>query len=272
MRVGVFALIVAVSAMIGAVRVAAGSPSHFLPETPAPGPTLPIPPLPAIDDPTAVSSRLVPVPVGCDAPDPELAIFNGTLVTKDAATARFLIGQVRSGSLAGYTVNGLVDIRYGQEARFLDLGTTYLIGTGINPRSKLLTSSVRELAPDFGGSEVAGLDLGALECPKVPDPIRTLHLDGTEVEAGLLTPFDGAGKQVLRAILMPVGIAVLVLVGLTVLKLMFFAVGRSIRDMGEQPTHRPSTRRSRRSARRASARLEALGVVNSARPTPPVRR
>ncbi len=202
---------------------------------PLPAPE-PLPSLPAIEDPDAVSTRLVPVPAGCAAPDPEQAVFVGFLVQKDSASARFAIGDVRSGSLDGWTKAGFVDVRYGDEVRFLDLATVYLVGTGVDPRSGVLVSTVRPPAPLFGGSDIAGLDDTEVDCPVVDDPVRTLLLDGTSVDSSVLSSLDGSGRKVLRAVLQPVGVALAVLVGLVALKLLVFSVGRSVRHLGARST------------------------------------
>ena len=224
-------------------------------------PVEPIPSLPPIEDPNALSSPLVPIPAGCPTPREEQAVFVGTLVVHDEATARFVVGRVRSGTLAGFTVAGLVDVRYGDEARFLDAGTTYLVGAGIDERTGLLSSTVRAPAPLFGGNEVAGVSATDLVCPTIDDPVRTLLLDGTNVESGVATPIIDAKREVLRAILQPIGVALLVVIGLASLKLLVFAAGRSIRDVGERrpkPTvNRPMP--ARRARRRA---LRALGDVD----------
>lgn len=216
-------------------------------------PTLPrlaIPPLPEIEDPDAVSTRLVPIPPGCPEPRAEQAVFSGTLVVRDAATARFLVGQIRSGDLEGYVVNGLVDVRYGGDVRFLDVGTTYLVGAAVDAKLRVLASTIGDPAPQFGGSEVASLDLGDLECPAVAEPVRTLHLDGTLIETGLLAPLHGSGRQILRAILQPIGVAILVLMGLAALKLLVFSVGRGLRDLSMKPTVRTRARKPPRIVRR----------------------
>jgi hypothetical protein len=224
-------------------------------------PVQPIPSLPPIEDPNALSSPLVPIPAGCPTPREEQAVFVGTLVVHDEATARFVVGRVRSGTLAGFTVAGLVDVRYGDEARFLDAGTTYLVGAGIDERTGLLSSTVRAPAPLFGGNEVAGVSATDLVCPSIDDPVRTLLLDGTNVESGVATPIIDAKREVLRAILQPIGVALLVVIGLASLKLLVFAAGRSIRDVGERRP-KPTVNRpvpARRARRRA---LRALGDVD----------
>jgi hypothetical protein len=73
-----------------------------------------------------------------------------------------------------------------------------------------------------------------------------LLLDGTSVESGVLTPLRDAERQMLRAVLAPVGVAFLVLLGLVAVKHLFFALGRSLRDLGS--TDRPSRRDRKRAA------------------------
>jgi hypothetical protein len=209
-----------------------------------PEPT-PLPSLPPIDDPGAVSTRLIPIPTGCSAPKPEQLVFVGTLITNDAFTGRFHVDELRSGSPAGFEVASLIDIRYGDEVRFLRAGTKYLVGARIDPDLGVLVSTVRAPAPLFGGSDVAAIDQANVVCPKVDDPVRTLLADGTSVESGVLTPIKGAKRQIVRAIVQPVGVAIVVLVGLTCLKLLVFALGRTVRDLGvrhERQTRRGSTR------------------------------
>lgn len=204
-------------------------------------PVVPVPSLPPIAQPDAASTRLVPVPAGCAAPPIEQVVFIGTLVLADTATARFTVDSVRSGSTTGFEVGGLIDVRYGDEVRFLDVGTTYIVGAGVHPETRVLSSAVRAPAPLFGGNEIAGVDDSDVDCPRLGDPVRTLSADGTSVESGVLTPLKDAKGDILRAVLQPIGVALLVLLGLVAVKLLVFALGRSLRDMGT--TDRPSRRR-----------------------------
>lgn len=206
---------------------------------------VPVPSLPPIQDPAAVSTRLVPVPAGCAAPAPEQAVFVGTLVVNDASTARFAIEQVRSGSVDGYSRGGLVDVRFGDEVRFLDVGQQYIVGAGLDPATPGLMSSVRAPAPLFGGNEVAGLDNSDVDCPRIENPVRTLLVDGTSVESGVLTPMKDARTEIVRAVAEPVAVAFLVLVGLVVLKHLVFALGRSLRDLGSSGAAEPAPAKSR---------------------------
>jgi len=211
-RVGQVVARVAAAAAVGAtcsvlLAGAAALARSAAPE-PIPAPE-PLPSLPAIEDPDAVSTQLVPVPAGCAVPDPEQAVFVGLLVQKDTASARFAIREVRSGSLDGWTKAGLVDVHYGDEVRFLDRATLYLVGAGVDPATRVLVSTVRPPAPLLGGSDV---------------------------DSSVLSSLDGSGHKILRAVLQPIGVALAVLVGLVALKLLAFSVGRSVRHLGARST------------------------------------
>lgn len=193
---------------------------------------VPVPALPPIAEPGAASTRLIPVPAGCASPPQEQVVFVGTMVLGDTSTARFAIQSIRSGSATGFEVGGLIDVRYGDEVRFLDVDTTYIVGAGVDPVSHVLASAVRAPAPLFGGNEIAGIDDSDVECPRLGDPVRTLLTDGTSVESGVLTPLQNAKGDILRALLQPIGVAFLILLGLSAVKLLVFAMGRSLRDLG----------------------------------------
>jgi hypothetical protein len=223
--------VVSIIAGVGGASVAA----EDLPEP------VPVPALPPIADTNAASTRLVPVPVGCAVLPLEQAVFIGTMTLGDTATARFAIQSVRSGSVTGFEVGGLIDVRYGDEVRFLDVGSTYIVGARVDPVTQVLASTVRSPAPLFGGNEIAGVDDSDVDCPRLGDPVRTLAIDGTSVESGVLTPLKNAKGDIARALLQPIGVAFLILLGLVAVKLLLFAMGRSLRDLGAE--ERPARRR-----------------------------
>ncbi len=197
---------------------------------------VPVPVLPAIDTTSGGASggaptRIIPLPAGCAAPPIEQAVFVGTLALRDATTARFTVDRLRSGSLEGFALGGQVDVVFGDEVRFLVDGAQYIVGTGIDVERRALVSTVREPAPIFGGSEVAGVNASEVTCPTIDDPVRTLNIDGSDVESGVLAPLDGKGWMVLRAVLQPLGAALLVVLGLVVMKHLMFALGRTLRDL-----------------------------------------
>ena len=219
---------------------------------------VPVPELAPIEQPDAESARLIPVPAGCLAPDVEQVVFIGRLLLADAVTARFEVEQVLSGSIDGFTVNGMIDVRYGDEVRFLDDGQRYIVGGGIDQELRVLASTVRSPAPLFGGNEIAGVDDADVDCPQVDSPVRTVLVDGSSVETGVLTPLQHAERRILGAVLVPVGVAFAVLLGLVVVKHLFFALGRSMRDLSV--TDRPSLvgRRRRRRVTTDGGALDQL--------------
>jgi hypothetical protein len=174
--------------------------------------------------PEAVSSAdpeaLIPVPVGCPRPDPAAVVFVGTMLGKDDVTqvVRYRIDQIRAGSASPWAVDGLVDVRYGDDYRFLDPGSTYLIGAGFDPVYGALSSTVRAPEPTFGGNAVVGVDDISVTCPRIDDPIRTLNVDGTSVDSGLLSLLTEDRRLLLATIAVPTAIAFAVLLALVVLK------------------------------------------------------
>ncbi len=185
---------------------------------------------PLIATPQPQSGPLVAVPPGCPNPPTASAVFFGSLDKKDFRTAQFtVVDDVRAGSLAPYQVGDQVQVRYGDDVRFLDVGTTYIVGVTPDPQIDMLTSKVRVPAPLFGGDAVAGADDSDITCPTVEDPVITLTEQATSVDTGLFTPLRGAKRDLLMAVLRPLLIALAVLIGLVVIKQLVFATGRSLR-------------------------------------------
>jgi len=233
---------VAVTALLAVASTAAAQ----TPDLPDPQP---VPSLPPIEPPVAASTRLVAVPTGCASPTPERAVFVGTVTVTDPATARYQVLQVLSGSTAGFEVGGLIDVRYGDDVRFLETGTSYIVGAALDDDAGVLYSNVRPPAPLYGGSDVAGVNVSDVDCPRVEDPVRTLTVDGTSVESGVITPISRAKGDLLHAILDPLAVAFVVLLGLVALKLLIFTVARAVRDIGSErgvSRRRPGPPRRRR--------------------------
>ncbi|MFN6121748.1 MAG: hypothetical protein ACK5CE_19235 [Actinomycetes bacterium] len=246
------AALVLVGGLLGATGSAGAAPAAPSGgELPAP---VPVPVLPPIEDPDAPSSRLVPVPVGCAAPAVEQSVFIGSLLIADAVTARFRVDQVLSGSVEGFSVDGMIDVRYGDEVRFLEVGVSYIVGAAVDPELGVLASTVRAPAPLFGGTEIAGIDDADVDCPQIDSPVRTVLLDGSSVETGVFTPLRDAERQILRSVLVPIGVAFAVLSGLVVLKHLLFALGRSLRDLSVSGKPSLIVRRRRHGA--ATSKLE----------------
>ncbi len=187
------------------------------PDDPPPA-TLPpdIPP----PEPAVLTDSLIPVPAGCPAPDPAAVVFTGTMIGKDDVTevVRFRIDQLRAGSAEPWAANGLIDVRYGPDYRFLAEDEQYLVGAGLDPVYGVLASTVRPAEPTFGGNDVVGVDDLAIDCPELDDPIRTLHVDGTSVDSGVLSLMTEDRRLLLATIAVPTMIVFAVLLALVVLR------------------------------------------------------
>ena len=195
------------------------------------GPQLPVLEVPPpIVDPNVVSTPLIVVPSGCPVQPVPVAVFVGTLAAADATTARFAFQQIRAGSLDGYAVDTIVDVRFDDDIRFLRPGQQYLVGAVPDTVTHVLQSKVRLPAPLFGGDAVIGVDDSDVRCPRVEDGVKTLLVDGTEVDTGVLAPLKTAKRSVAKAFLKPLGVAFLVLVVLASMKLLMFAMVRAARE------------------------------------------
>ena len=185
---------------------------------------------PPIVNPHVVSGPLIVAPAGCRPPPAPVAVFVGTLADSDATTARFAVEQIRAGSLDGYAVETIVDVRYDDDIRFLRPGQQYLVGAAPDPVRGVLRSKVRLPAPLFGGDAVIGINDTDVRCPRFEDGVKTLRVDGTEVDTGVLAPLKNAKRSLLKAVLKPLVIAIGVLVLLAAIKLLIFAMVRAVRE------------------------------------------
>lgn len=153
--------------------------------------------------PPPVSTPNTTIPAGCELPTPVRATFVGRLLATDRRTGRFEVIQIRGGSLDGHSVDGLVDVDYGDDIRFLESGVEYLVAVGVDSESGRLESKVRDPEPLFGGNQVIGIEERPLDCPEVEDAVRTLLVDGSGVESGVLAPLSSDRSGLTRALLMP---------------------------------------------------------------------
>ena len=140
----------------------------------------------------------------------------------------------------------VLDVRYGDEARFLAVDGDYIVGVRTNEVG-VLVSTAREPAPLFGGDAVIGVDDTDTECPTLEDPVRTLLADGTAVDTGVLSPLRGHSGELRAALLKPLLFALGGLVLLVLLKQLLFSFGRETRRRaGVARRGTPSTPRARR--------------------------
>lgn len=170
------------------------------------------------------------VPPGCPPRPQVAAVFVGEVRQRDVRAARFEVIDIRAGSLDGVMVDRLVDVDYFADVRFLDDGERYVVGAAADPLTGRLVSKVRAPELRFGGNQVVALD--QLNCPSFEDPAITLHVDGSTVESGVLTPLLDQPGKVLLALITPAVWAFGVLAGLAALKLLIVASLRRVARAG----------------------------------------
>ena len=234
------ALVVAAAAVLVGAGATAGTTraQEDPPATTVPAPASTDPGVPADeggDGPAPVgTSPVVVVPAGCARPAPPAVVFTGRLVDRDFRTGRFRVETVRAGDPAPYAVGNLIDVRYGNDVRALELGEAYVVAAGIHPDLGVLFSQIREPAPPFGGDDVISVQESDVPCPVLEDPIRTLEPDGTSVESGVLTPLFEDRAGLLGAVVVPLAVAVAAVFALAAVRLLLDGVVRGVRTLGRQ--------------------------------------
>ena len=184
---------------------------------------------------TPATLPLVPVPEGCTAPLLPHVVFVGKVLDRDFRSVRFEIEQIRAGAAAPFASGDEIDVRYGLDAQYLHDGERYLVSAPVDPDLGLLVSRVTPVVENFGGDEVIGVSESDVNCPAFESPLRTLHLDGTAVEADPLEPFLDSKVRILGAVLMPLALAVGVIFLLATFRLSIAGVYHSVVDSGRRP-------------------------------------
>ncbi|HTH05764.1 MAG TPA: hypothetical protein VL916_07830 [Ilumatobacteraceae bacterium] len=183
---------------------------------------------------TPATLPLVPVPEGCTAPPLPHIVFVGKVVDRDFRSARFEIEQVRAGQAAPFASENEIDVRYGLDVQYLDDGGRYLVSAPVDPDLGLLVSRVTPVIENFGGDEVIGVSESDVNCPAFENPLRTLHLDGTAVEASAIKPFFASRVRILGAVAVPIAVAAGVIFLLATFRLSIAGLYRSVVDTGRR--------------------------------------
>ncbi|MCU0260564.1 MAG: hypothetical protein MUE78_06055 [Ilumatobacteraceae bacterium] len=178
-------------------------------------------------------ARLVPIPRGCDAPPLPDIVFVGTVVDRDFRDARFAIESVRAGE-ADTVGGGRIDIRYGSDVEYLEVGEQYLVSARRDPDLGVLASQIREPTPAFGGDDVVGVAEADVDCPLFEDPVRTLWPDGSAIESGVFAPMLDERGRLLGAVVVPLGVAMAVIFVLALVVGSFRGVTRSVLTGGRR--------------------------------------
>jgi hypothetical protein len=209
-------------------------PDSSVPTSAPAGDTAPSGSAPTDAGTTIPNAPLVPVPSACIAPPRPEVVFVGTLVERDFRTGRFEIDQVRAGDESPFAVDGLIDVRYGFDVDYLEIGDQYLVSARRDPVIGLLASKIREPAPLLGGDDVVGVAESDVECPRLEDPIRTFLPDGSSIDSAVLAPLGDHSTQLLGAFLIPIAVAFGIIFVLATLR---WGIGGLLRGIGSAVRH-----------------------------------
>jgi hypothetical protein len=117
------------------------------------------------------------------------------------------------------------------------------VGAGFDPTYGALSSTVRAAEPDFGGNDVIGVDDVAVVCPTLDDPVRTLEVDGSDVDSGVLSLLTEDRRLLLATLAVPTAIVFAALLALVILKVFGVLAMRGVFQLGRAavtpvPDHR----------------------------------
>ena len=161
------------------------------------------------------STTTTRAPARCDPVPPTAIQFVGTARRVDDGVVRFHVDDVRAGASAGGTD---IDVTYVRDARFLRLGTQYLVTVAQDPESGSYVSKVRTLR---------GTDPRCV----VVDPVYTLLANGKAIDTGTFAGLRGTRGRVLRAVLLPLGVVLAALAALVVVKWSVIGLSRGVRRL-----------------------------------------
>ena len=186
---------------------------------------------------------LVEVPQGCPPWALADVVFVGTVSARDTKTVRFDDITIRSGDDTVVGANGTIDVRFGYDAQYMTVGTSYLIGASKERDLGILVSKLAEEPVDFAGDEIVGASEDDVICPEAEDPVIALQVDGQPVDYSLLDPFLAERSRLVRAILIPAIVAGVIVFFLAMLRVSAGGVITSLRDVRQQRRRRTSRRR-----------------------------
>ncbi len=201
--------------VVCAPGVHAGAPTDTVTDTIAPstvpdgGPEVPVP---TTVTPSTVVDPLPTLSPECEPPAPADVVFIGRLVDAADGVGRFVVRVVREDPTGLLAAGRPVDIRIGDDLRFLVYGRDYLVAAD-HTADNALRSKVRQPEPIFGGDQVVDVNDFGVQCPALVDPIAIRNDDGTAVDTGVLSGF----LDDRRGIALAIGIPVLAVSGLLVL-------------------------------------------------------
>ena len=127
------------------------------------------------------------IPEGCFAQTLPQVVFVGRVEKVSDLSVSFSIQKTIAGDASGYVSgDGRIEVQYGTDGKFLDVGNTYIVGAITDPFSPILISKVRPETSTLSGN-VGQTNTGDA-CPTFEDAVITLHEDGSEVDTGVFRP------------------------------------------------------------------------------------
>lgn len=160
---------------------------------------------------TTLPSAVTTIPPGCPSPPAALAVFVGEVVSTDSVAAQFRVEQVRAGTPDAFLVEGVVAVRYGGDARYLEVGRRYIVGVVAGDSlGTTLASTLRDEADVLGEAE--GL-AARIDCPDYEPVARTLNIDGTDVATGMFLLLLDSPLRLFGALVLPALLVLVLLVG-----------------------------------------------------------
>ena len=233
MRRGPGLLLLAVAAVLGGGVPAAAQPPPTAPPAAA----------------ATGRTALVEIPVGCPIQPLPDVVFVGTVVASDYRTTRMRIDQSRSGDITQFAAGDLVDVRYGIDTKYLREGQQYLIAAVFDPSIDGLRSRVKPEESIYGGDEIIGATESELECPAIVDPMRTIHVDGSSVDSGLLRPLVDDRQGLLRVLFVPIVVVIGAVFTLALIRWILTGFGRGVESLATSSSSNRAARQRPRQRR-----------------------
>lgn len=157
-----------------------------------------------------IDSAVTTVPASCTTPPTLRAVFVGEVTNIEANFVLYEVASERYGTVVDLLRNGVLTVRYPiDDVKYLDVGERFLVGavaapSGIRGDTPVLESKV-QVPPDmFGGDAVAAVQRES--CPDYEDPVRTLQVNGDDINTGILRPLTSDRTGLLRVALVPLGV------------------------------------------------------------------
>jgi hypothetical protein len=225
---------------------------------------------PPSDPPADGRTPLVEIPVGCQIQPLPDVVFVGTVVASDYRTARFRVDQSRAGNVTSFGAGDLVDVRYGIDTKYLREGRQYLIAAVYDQQISGLRSRVKPEESIYGGDEIIGATESELECPAIVDPMRTIHVDGSSVDSGLLRPMVDDRNGLLRVLVVPIVVVIGAVFALALARWILTGFGRGVESWATASERNRAARQAPR--RRRPVPAGAGGPAPAAPPRTPAQR